>query len=56
MALRRHYYTPEDMHLENPLGVQEDEPQVAWDDGLSRVMLRSHLHLVEILAPRGMFP
>ncbi|PSR92176.1 hypothetical protein BD289DRAFT_429296 [Coniella lustricola] len=57
VALRRHFYL-EDPRLDksNPYGIQEVVPHVAFDDGLSRIMLRDHLDAIEIMAPNGMFP
>lgn len=55
-AFRRHFYLDSSRKLENPYAIQESEESVAYDDGLSRVMLKSRYDTLEHMAPRGMIP
>lgn len=63
IALRRYFYTGggDRSGRENPYAIQEDEAQVTYDDGLSRLIFRTPLETLldfslEMMAPRGMFP
>lgn len=44
------------MNKENPYAAQEEVPYVAFEDGLSSIMLRKQADVIEYLAPNGMFP
>ncbi|KAK7743913.1 hypothetical protein SLS53_003935 [Cytospora paraplurivora] len=63
IALRRYFYTDDGDRLrrENPYAIQEDEAQVTYDDGLSRLIFRTPPERLldfslEMMAPGGMFP
>lgn len=56
IAMRRHFYLESERRLDNAYAIQEDVADVAFDDGLSRIMLKAHYDEIEHLAPRGMFP
>lgn len=63
IAFRRYFYIQGDERLkrENPYAIQEEETQVTYDDGLSRVVFRTPPETMidfsmDEKAPRGMFP
>lgn len=62
IALRRYFYIEDDrLRRENPYAVQEEDPLVTYDDGLSRVVFRTPPETLidfsmDEKAPRGMFP
>lgn len=57
IAFRRHFYLEDNTNrLGSPYAIQESENDIAYDDGLSRIMLKTHYDVIEHMAPRGMFP
>ncbi|ROW10201.1 hypothetical protein VMCG_01947 [Cytospora schulzeri] len=63
IAFRRYFYIEGDERLrkENPYAIQEEDPHVTYDDGLSRVVFRTPPERMidfsmDEKAPRGMFP
>lgn len=59
IAIRRHVYNEDHakINLENPLAGQEDDPTLVWEDGLSKIILRSDtVNPLELVAVAGMLP
>ncbi|KAI8160802.1 hypothetical protein K4K49_002354 [Colletotrichum sp. SAR 10_70] len=59
LAIRRHFNSEGDGSAKwmNPYAINEDEPRVTYDDGLSRIILKAaRVDGLEANAPRGMFP
>lgn len=63
IAFRRYFYIEGDDRLrkENPYAIQEEDRQITYDDGLSRVVFRTPPEKMidfsmDEKAPRGMFP
>lgn len=59
IAIRRHYYIEEDERLNTatPWGVQEDDPTIVWEDGLSEIILKGQEpNPMEHIAHAGMIP
>ena len=63
IAFRRYFYIEGDERLrkENPYAIQEQDPHVTYDDGLSRVVFKTPVQWMadfgmDEMAPGGMFP
>ncbi|KAL0937507.1 alternative oxidase [Colletotrichum truncatum] len=61
LAIRRYFNNVDvgrgSLKWVNPYAVQEDEPHVTYDDGISRVILRpSEIDYLQDFSPKGMFP